>query len=259
MASEQPQDLPVAGGGSPATGTDPAAGGHLPACPQPGPAHSRKRNPLRGQILGTYKPPPAPAVGVCGFGRCGSTMAMSMLVAGGCPPVDDATDPPYELANARLAHHLPLAGRCVKLLDSATYCGLPRPPAGGWRFVWLDRDPVQQAISLLKMLTGFGNVSADQVASDAVDRLVASFARDRPRLLGMLRQAGPVLVLDYETVLAQPRKTAKLLRREVWPALDVDAAAAVVHRRDGTCRPDLSVEAALTGTALRARRTVGDG
>lgn len=35
------------------------------------------------------------AIGVCGFGRCGSTMAMSMLIAGGVAPGGDPA-PPYE-------------------------------------------------------------------------------------------------------------------------------------------------------------------
>jgi hypothetical protein len=178
------------------------------------------------------------AVGVCGFGRCGSTLLMSMLVAGGCPPAGHP-DPPYEHDPAAVEGRN-LAGRCVKLLHGTRMAVIPHGTPT-WRFVWLDRDPHQQARSHVKFLTGFGV----DLAPEATAELAASYAQDRPVLLGTLRRVGPVTVLDYERVLAQPRKTARLLRRWVWPGLDVDAATAVVHDRDGACRPDMAVEVSL--------------
>ena len=184
-----------------------------------------------------------PAVAVCGFGRCGSTMLMSMLVAGGCPP-GNATRPPYE-GNVADLHGRDLTGTCVKLLDPGEVARVLAGPTRAWRFVWLDRDPIQQAKSYVKFLTAMAPVTGVRPSGDAVWRLAASDAADRPAILGALRDVGPVLVLDYERVLAQPRKTARLLRRDVWSGLDVDAAAAVVHDRDGTCRPDLAAEITL--------------
>lgn len=178
------------------------------------------------------------AVGVCGFGRCGSTMVMTMLVAGGMSP-GGATEPPYEGDVAEL-HTRDLTGTAVKLLDSVTYYGIPR--AAAWRFVWLDRDLTEQAKSMVKFVSTF----AGELEPDAVDRIVAGYKRDRPRVLAKYHAAGHVLVLRYEDVLADPHRAAESLRRYVWPALDVAAAAAVVHARDGACLPDLSVEAAIT-------------
>lgn len=179
------------------------------------------------------------AVGVCGFGRCGSTMVMTMLVAGGMKP-GGAQEPPYEGDLAEL-HTRDLSGTAVKLLDSVTYYGIPR--ADAWRFVWLDRDLTEQARSMVKFVSTF----AGELKPDAVERVRASYRRDRPRVMAKYRGAGHVLVLRYEDVLADPHAAAESLRRHVWPALDVAAAAAVVHERDGTCRPDLSVEAAIAG------------
>jgi len=187
------------------------------------------------------------AVGVCGFGRCGSTMAMAMLDAGGLTPADGSAERSYELGNIRDAWRVPLVGRAVKLLDSVLHFGLPGAPA--WRFVWLDRNPVQQALSTLKLMAPLLGES-EEYAPDAIERLTASYAADRPRALAALRRRGPVLVLDYERVLIQPRKAAKLLRREVWPSLDVDAVAAVVHERDGACRPDLAFELGESAEAV---------
>lgn len=192
---------------------------------------------IDSRCAGCLPPDDRPAVGVCGFGRCGSSMAMAMLAAGGLPPAANTGPPSYELPNIQRAYDIPLAGRSVKLLDAVLRFGVPDAPA--WRFVWLDRDPVEQAKSTLKLMAA---VDGGEFAPDAVDLLVRSFEADRPRALGRLRQHGEVLVLQYERVLASPRKAAKLLRREVFPDLDVETAAAVVHDRTGRCRVDLAVE-----------------
>lgn len=185
------------------------------------------------------------AVAVCGFGRCGSTMAMSMLVAGGCPPGND-TRIPYEGDPAALVGR-DLSGTCVKLLHGGRMGEIPEGPTPAWRFVWMDRDPAEQGKSMAKFLTVMAPVLGLQALRPSPVRLARTFAEDRPYLLGALRRVGPVLVLDYERVLTQPRKAAKLLRREVWPGLDVDAAAAVVHKRGGKCRPDMAFELSTLG------------
>lgn len=195
------------------------------------------------------------AVGVCGFGRCGSTMLMAMLDAGGCPPAGDVSHRSYELTADQPPTSITLIGHAVKLLELPSE---PVPAAPAWRFVWLDRDLEQQAASQVKFLRAVAPellLRTDDMA--ARRQLMYSYTRDRPKALGALRRLGPVLALDYERVLRGPRKTARLLRRDIWPALDVDAAAGVVHERDGTCRPDLSFE--TTGLAGVARDGVDRG
>lgn len=179
------------------------------------------------------------AIGVCGFGRCGSTMVMSMLAAGGVPIAGGLTEPPYELPGVRKAWSLPLAGRAVKLLDSAQHYGVP--PAAAWRFIWLDRDPIQQARSHIKFINIF---MAAPTADDAVELFAASYKKDRQPLLDLLRRNGTVTILSYERVLADPSGTARKLSN-IYPGLDADSAAATVHERDGICRPDLAVELAI--------------
>lgn len=179
------------------------------------------------------------AVGVCGFGRCGSTMVMSMLAAGGMPIAGNITEPPYELPDVRDAWKVPLAGRAVKLLDSVLYYGIPPSPA--WRFVWLDRDPVEQARSHIKFVEAVIG-TLDEPWEVAVAKSAASFVRDRPKALGALHGQGAVLVLRYERILADPAGTARLLAQQVWPDLNIAAAAGAVHDRDSRCLPDLAVE-----------------
>lgn len=179
------------------------------------------------------------AIGVCGFGRCGSSMLMAMLDAGGVSPVDGTAPGTYETSLGAS----PKPGRSIKLLDAILRPGLPPDCPFPFCFVWLDRNPEQQARSQVKfadaMFPGLGGVDWKRFAD--------SYGRDRPRALGLLRRAGAVLVMEYERILANPRQAATKLRRFLHPDFDVDSAAAVVHIRDGLCRPDLSIELALAG------------
>ncbi len=184
-----------------------------------------------------------PAVGVCGFGRCGSTMVMSMLAAGGLPPAAGSAPHSYELPSEAAIVTARPQGQAIKLLDHFGRLGLPQ--AAAWRFVWLDRDATQQARSHAKLAAAIGF----EMSAELQGLFAASYAADRPGLLGQLRAVGPVLVLEYERVLRSPVKAARLLRRDVWPALDVTAAAAAVHDREPECLPDMAFELGARTTA----------
>jgi hypothetical protein len=175
-------------------------------------------------------------------------MAMAMLKAGGVPFVDGSHPDSGELTHLGPDTLAAVRqGGAVKLLDWVLRVDLS---SADWRFIWLDRDPHEQARSTAKFIAGFG--FGDEID---VGVLAASYGRDRPVALGRLRALGPVLVLGYERVLAQPKKAARQIGRfvagvdglgatrptELW--FDVKAAAAVVHQRDGRCRPDLAIEA----------------
>lgn len=176
-----------------------------------------------------------PTIGVCGFGRCGTSMTMAMLAAGGVP-IAGQDSPPYELPDLRDAWSMDLTGKAVKLLDVVLRAEAV-PYAPEWRFVWLDRDHVEQARSAVRFLSAAGY----PVPPDAAARFRDSYRRDRPDALRLLRGAGPVLVLRYERVLEDPRRAARRLKT-LWPELDVKAAAGAVERRDGRSRRHLAAE-----------------
>ena len=188
------------------------------------------------------------SVGVCGFGRCGSTMLMAMLDAGGIPPVVGSSDRGYEHPDVPTLADLDPADldrRAVKLLDAVLYREpLSRVlPTADWRFVWLDRKPGEQARSHLKFVQGVLGLPPRR---GAVTALRDSYDRDRPRALARLRDLGPVLELRYEHVLRDPLAAAHVLRDFLWPVHEgqfkIWPASQAVHRRDGRCRPDLAFE-----------------
>lgn len=187
---------------------------------------------------------------VCGFGRCGSSMAMRMLDAGGIGPVPGTSRGTYEPTTrfgTDAVQPASLHGRAVKLLDHVQHFPLPWADQIDYAFVWLDREPMAQARSLVKFLRGIAQV---QVQDSAVWKLARSVREDRPRLVDELKAHGSVLELQYEQVLTDPAAAAAALQRlvEVWAGADVAArfdiaaAAAVVHEREPACLPDLAVE-----------------
>ena len=184
-------------------------------------------------------------VGVCGFGRCGSTMVMAMLHAGGVPPVDGAMSGSYEVPAmigaqaADVLAGLDLAGRSVKLLDMARDVRLP---SAEWRFVWLDRDADEQAKSSVKFLGWQGFPSPPGRAR----RMARGFRADRDWMLTVYRQYGSVVPMRYEKMLHDPAAAAAVLAAGLGLSdFDVAAAAGVVHRRDGRCAVDVRVEEAV--------------
>lgn len=180
-----------------------------------------------------------PTIGVCGFGRCGSTMTMAMLAAAGVPFEATADPVSGEGDLARLGDD-PLDGRAVKLLDAVNYTPLPR---ANWRFIWLDRDPTQQGISAVKMLALFPNLVEHLDGPPNPDVFAASYRLDRAPTLARLRQHGPVLQLQYERVLLNPWKAAKWISRFCAPIpFDTNAARLAVHDRTGDALPDLAFE-----------------
>lgn len=179
---------------------------------------------------------------ICGFGRCGSSLAMQMLAAGGMPVVGDWPD--YESPSAmRLTRELAevYAGRAMKLLDPHVY-PLPRGPR--YRAVWLDRDPRQQALSQIKFLRGMAGV---KFRAGALKRMIRGFREDRPKALAGLRESGVEMLatLSFEDLLADPLAAAVDLAAAAGQVLDVSAMADCVLPRDPTCRPDLGIEAML--------------
>lgn len=153
---------------------------------------------------------------VTGAGRCGTSMAMEMLEAGGYPV---AGGPPYyeqpihvhgmfEGARGEAFDYVPPPGQAVKIL-SGSLGRLNKDP--DYRFVWMSRlDQLAQEASQIRQ---FGEaVTAD--------------------MLEWMTKFGPgtsCLPMAFETVRAEPKVWATHLAKFAGGELDVDAMAAVVR------------------------------
>ncbi len=194
----------------------------------------------------------APAVVVAGLGRCGTTLVMTMLDAGGVPC---AGEPPgYEDRHAGSGPISPdwLAdqpGTAVKVIDPHRHT----VPDEEIIVVWLDRDPMQQARSQAKF---YAIVQQAAMPSRAVLR------RWRRRLLTERKAARRALSrgeiiswhdFTFEHLLANPERCARILALDLAghgiPVASWTRMAAVVDKRGPACAPGLEKEFALLNAA----------
>lgn len=176
---------------------------------------------------------------VCGHGRCGSSLTMQMLHAGGYPVVGEW--PGYEPFEGGYWHHSPEAwareadGRAFKLLEPQLW---PPPEGPSYRAIWLRRDRKQQAKSALKMVGATMPVTPTRFG---IGRLAQSYAEDTPTAWRQLKAAGVVdmLILNFERLIDHPRASAISIAQWIGRDLDIDAMVRQVVPREAGCLPFL--------------------
>ena len=158
-----------------------------------------------------------PIILVCGFGRCGTSLMMQMLAAGGIPVVGGA--PGYEEevpAGADAAYWLEhYAGRAIKVLDPQR----ERPPAGlNYKIIWLDRAFRQQALSQIKFIKMMEAGKYIPPAKWQVKRMEKLNIAERPRAIATIYGlAGKenCFGLMFEQLIVAPNIAAK----QIWDVL----------------------------------------
>lgn len=141
---------------------------------------------------------------VTGGGRCGTSLVMQMLDAGGMRVHGEF--PSYE--DGPVLHKLAaLQGMAVKVLDPEILC---LPSSYAYDVIWIDRDPFEQAKSHVKFLSVVAGVRPE---GRAIMALRKSFQKDRDKYLNFLRAAsrGRIKLLKFESILAHPHDTASEL------------------------------------------------
>lgn len=189
---------------------------------------------------------------VCGFGRCGSSLVMQMLDAGGIPgtgayPAFEAHEALAVLAGDTLdaAWIAAQVGRAVKVLDPQR----GRLPSGiPYRAIWMARDQRQQAASQAKMMRAVFGVP---VSRAEVRAFVRSYKADRRLAHSALRDAGvrQLMTMTFEDVLRAPADAATAIDDYLEGGLDTRAMAAVVVPRGPECLPDMGLELRLIRSA----------
>ena len=179
-----------------------------------------------------------PIVIVAGLGRCGTSLVMQMLAAGGVPCI--GRFPAFEEHDPRV-----LGGRAVKWLDPHRN-PLRVPLDARYKCIWLGRDPHEQAASQRKFLRLVAGVES-HATDEAWVRSLRDETGDALRRVPM-----PRLITTFEAVIERPRATAVMiadfLGRHFRP-LDIDAMAACVIKRGPECQPGMDIEANLSRVA----------
>lgn len=184
-----------------------------------------------------------PVVVVTGLGRCGSSLIMRMLEAGGMPVV--GTAPAYEEAAACIGRLRQdwldrQQGRAVKVLD---------PLRAGISFregrhvvILATRDPEQQAKSQFKFLQVMGFAPASNRRARAA--LARSIARDTSELRYAVARV-PALIVRFDLLVRAPGPYAEALDIVLgrwFEGLHIRDAAGLVVPRSPLCAPSMQME-----------------
>lgn len=173
---------------------------------------------------------------VCGFGRCGSSLVMQMLASGGMK-TPYSSYPSYEIPNGTQIHYQALKGGAIKILDPHLH---PRSfhHSFNYQFIWIDRDPREQAKSMAKLFAAFMPHLAPWTGKQ-IEQCAESFIKDRPKAIGLLHSLSQrVLKLRFEEILAEPKRTARTLS-VFCEGLVRKAMAKRVQERGPECLPHL--------------------
>lgn len=164
---------------------------------------------------------------VSGLCRCGSSLMMQMLTAGGWPAVEPevAGWPAFEHpANMGRAALPPNASGVMKWLDPQRFT----PPFDHVRgSIFLTRDHRNQARSHVKFLRACGIVNGPV----AWRPLAASFGHDERLALKVLRGLGPVMTVRFEDLVTSPLAVLGEVYSFIGERLDVAAAARQLRPR----------------------------
>lgn len=181
---------------------------------------------------------------VAGFGRCGTTAMMQLLWAGGAP----VAGPPPSFEDSRLGPGTTdlewvraQRGKAMKWIDPSRSL-LPGDIKA--KTIWMDRAVKDQARSQLKMLTTLTPEIAGPVTPQTVTTMARSLKRDRVPTLAALRRRGPVLVVSFKELLADPINTAMTVQGFLGPEFlpsPLTGSRAILTRAP-ECAPDLWVE-----------------
>lgn len=188
---------------------------------------------------------------VSGLGRCGSTLMMSMLDAGGYPIFErERGGPPgYE-------HPIAINGARVRSSASGAVkwlCPMDQAPPPRVRgSIFMVRNHHEQSRSHHKFLTTVLRVP--DLPGWSIKRHSASLARDEPRSRKALARRGPVMVVRFERLVADPRGVLTELKDWLRAPMDVDAAASVLLEREtGSCCLPYLLELTLIENSKRGR------
>lgn len=181
---------------------------------------------------------------VSGLGRCGTSLVMQMLAAGGieCHGPFPAYEP-EDVGMGRDVSALLRLSKPFKMIDPHRDAKLPSLKQ--CRVIWLDRDYEEQAKSQVKMVETFGGFHVPQ-RRKAIRAIQAQLRRDRAVCLDRLEEADADLwETRFETILAMPWAFAHDLHGFLGQDFDEAKAAGAVIARHPACMPDMNIEIAL--------------
>jgi hypothetical protein len=174
---------------------------------------------------------------VSGLTRCGSSLMMQMLSAGGCPI---SCEPGNELISGEHSDQLSALreialglteGKAIKCLDPHHF---PLPPDRKYVIIWMSRNFKEQAKSITKFMQMLLGIRESR------RKMIREFERSLPietmkcnRLLAEF----PIIEVQFEHLINNPREEAERVAEYLKDIihLDTDKMTSVVINRSTDC------------------------
>ena len=183
---------------------------------------------------------------VSGLSRCGTSLAMQMLDAGGIRCAGAAPDFEVQEMNkwgAIVSDDFLRAhdGCAIKFLDPHKV----RVNPSSWRaaVIWLDRDLQQQSQSQAKFVNAMSSGKLKPTAQ-AIRTVEQGLPVEREQALSALK-SWPILFVKFEEILDKPIDIAGKITNFLAPwfnAPDPRRMASVVRPRSSECAPTMAIE-----------------
>jgi hypothetical protein len=179
---------------------------------------------------------------VAGLGRCGTTLMMRMLHAGGMiPAVDNTAAYEHDSMENAIKDIDTFEGKLVKWLEPQRF----KLPAGKeYKIIWMVRDPIEQAKSQAKFLQVMTNLVTDRSSRR---KSVEQNIKHTSQCLQMFKDRKiQHVVMKFENVVLYPKDSAILACEFLKLPLDVSKMVQQVIKRHPDCAPGLDIEARFT-------------
>lgn len=178
---------------------------------------------------------------VSGLTRCGSSLMMQMLYAGGCPvSCEDGNELISGEHSDQLSALREIAlglteGKAIKCLDPHNF---PLPPDREYLIIWMRRDFKEQAKSIVKFMQMLLGVR------ESKRTMIRKFEKSLPtetRKCFRLLSNHPIIEVQFENVINFPKDEAVRVAEFVKEIteLDTDKMASVIIPRSTDCYPGM--------------------
>ena len=186
---------------------------------------------------------------VCGLGRCGSSLMMQMLSAGGLACTGEA--PAYEHPNGVIGG---FNGQWLaKQTNKATKVLLPqyvRFEPANYYFIWLDRDPFEQAKSTFKFQHLITRRIHPELPLPKDGSSIMAMMRAAPNEtkagIDAIQQVSPhYQVISFEDLILFGERTAQTVNQFLEADLYIDKMVSVIKPRTTGCNLSMDIEREL--------------
>jgi len=187
---------------------------------------------------------------VCGARRSGVTLLMSMLEASGIKCVGsypDFDNDKLSIKNQNPQWLIDQKPCAVRILDPLGFRFLK----SDYRFIWVNRDYLNNAMSILKVEKVIKLAESDcsikdaSITKDKIRRTAKKLIITKQIILLELRKKYNVFETCFEELILTPKSAAQTVANYLDLSLDVEAMARCVIDRPVTCMLDFNIEIQL--------------